>query len=64
MTPIVLGLLCIALGLWGIYDMYYYVMDVVKGGLPLLCMIGGLLAALAGCVPQKSVSDDEEDVHG
>jgi len=42
-----------ALGVWGLYDEYYYVVDFLKGSLPLVLMGGGLLATLAGCVPQK-----------
>lgn len=61
MTSIVLGLLFIALGLWGAYDMYYYVADVVKGGGPLVLMAVGLLAALAGCVPPNRYANDSEE---
>lgn len=48
---IVLGLLFIALGVWGIYDEYFYVADFVKGGLPIGLMAFGLLATLAGVIP-------------
>ncbi len=51
MMEIVLGLLLIALGVWGIYDEYYYVADFVKGGLPIALMAFGLLATLAGVTP-------------
>jgi len=34
MLHIILGLFFIALGIWGLFDEYYYVADFVKGGLP------------------------------
>ena len=60
MTEIVLGLLLIALGLWGIFDEYYYVSDFVKGGFPLLFMVSGLLVTLAGIVPIKKEEKKDE----
>ncbi len=62
MVHIILGLFFFALGIWGIFDEYYYVADIVKGGLPLCMMLVGLLATLAGVVPPKSkeVSGNEE----
>lgn len=60
MSHITVGLLCIALGLWGIYDVYYYVMDFLKGGGPILLMLCGALATLAGCVTPKK---NEERAH-
>ena len=53
MMEIVLGLLLVALGIWGIYDEYYYVADFVKGGLPIMLIISGLLAAMAGVIPYR-----------
>ncbi|GFK92283.1 magnetosome protein MamI-1 [Fundidesulfovibrio magnetotacticus] len=53
MVHIILGLLLMALGVWGLYDEYYYVVDFLKGSIPLALMAGGLLAALAGFVPVK-----------
>ena len=54
MVQIVLGLFLTALGIWGIYDEYYYVADFIKGGLPIVLMIAGLVATVAGIVPYKS----------
>ncbi len=53
MIEIIIGLLFIALGIWGIFDEYYYVVDVVKGGFPILMILFGLVATLAGFVPPK-----------
>ncbi len=59
MLHIILGLFFIALGIWGFFDQYYYVADVVKGGLPILLMLSGLVATLAGLLPptKKEESD-------
>ena len=59
MLNIILGLFFIALGVWGFFDEYYYVADFLKGGIPILLMLSGLIAALAGIIPptQKEESD-------
>ena len=59
MIEIVIGLLMIALGLWGVFDEYYYVSDFVKGGVPLFFMMIGLLAAMAGIVPIKKEEEND-----
>jgi hypothetical protein len=51
MLHIILGLFFIALGIWGLFDEYYYVADSFKGGLPILLILSGLVATLAGFVP-------------
>ena len=51
MVNIILGLFFIALGIWGLFDQYYYVADFFKGGLPILLMLSGLIATLAGLIP-------------
>ena len=51
MISIILGLFFIALGIWGLFDEYYYVADVIKGGLPVLLMLSGIIATLAGIIP-------------
>ena len=51
MVNIILGLFFIALGIWGLFDEYYYVADFIKGGVPLLLMLCGLVATLAGFIP-------------
>ncbi|MBF0475297.1 MAG: hypothetical protein HQK58_05145 [Deltaproteobacteria bacterium] len=60
MLHIILGLFFIALGIWGLFDEYYYVLDFIKGGLPILLMLLGLLATVAGFVPprKKEVSNE------
>ena len=51
MINIMLGLFCIAFGVWGLFDEYYYVADFIKGSIPILCMLTGLIAILAGFIP-------------
>jgi len=46
---VILGLFFVALGIWGIFDEWYYVLDCLKGGGSLLFLLGGLLAMIAGC---------------
>jgi len=53
MLHIITGLFLIALGIWGGYDMYYYVADIVKGGFPIVLILFGLLATLAGFIPPE-----------
>ncbi len=59
MLEIVIGLLMLALGFWGVFDEYYYVSDVVKGGVPLFFMMIGLLATMAGIVPIKKEEEND-----
>lgn len=63
MTHIIFGLFFIALGIWGLFDEYYYVADFFKGGGPLLLVFLGMLATLAGFVPLKQTTK-EEDLDG
>jgi hypothetical protein len=51
MLNIILGLFAIALGIWGLFDEYYYIADFIKGGLPIFLMLSGLIAILAGVIP-------------
>lgn len=48
MLHITIGLFLIALGVWGIFDEWYYVIDFFKGGSCALLMVGGLFGILAG----------------
>lgn len=60
MLHIIFGLLFIALGIWGVFDEYYYIADVIKGGLPICMILLGLVATLAGFIPPK-VKEESED---
>jgi hypothetical protein len=59
MLHIITGLFLIALGIWGIYDEFFYVADFVKGGLPLLMISFGLVATLSGFIPPKEKEESE-----
>jgi len=48
MFSIVLGLIAICLGLWGILSFWWYVIDVMIAVLPLLLLFGGFVALMAG----------------
>lgn len=61
MSHIIFGLFFIALGIWGLFDEYYYVADFFKGGLPLLLVCLGLLATLAGFIPPKPKEEERDD---
>jgi hypothetical protein len=61
MSHIIFGLFFLALGIWGVFDEYYYVADFFKGGVPLFLIFVGLLATLAGFIPLKR---NEEELDG
>ena len=50
MLHIIVGLFAIALGIWGVFDEWYYVVDVVKGGSSIVLILVGLIAIFAGLV--------------
>ncbi len=52
MMHIIIGLFAIALGIWGVFDEWYYVVDAVKGGSSLLLILVGMVGILAGVAPQ------------
>jgi len=60
---IILGLFLVALGIWGIFDEWYYVLDCLKGGGSLLLLLVGLLAMIAGCFgkPRESAMPTTEE---
>lgn len=60
MLEIVLGFFLVALGVWGMYDEYYFVADFMKGGIPLFLMLFGLLATLAGIMPLQKEEENED----
>jgi len=53
MFHIIAGLFCIALGIWGIFDVYYYVSDFIKGGFPICLLLLGLISTMAGFISPK-----------
>jgi len=59
MVHIIIGLFAIALGIWGLFDEYYYVADFVKGSIPIVFMLLGLIAALAGIIPPREMEETD-----
>lgn len=63
MMHIIIGLFFIALGIWGVFDEWYYVVDCVKGGTTVLLLAVGHVAILAGVIrPRKKAEEDSEDL--
>ena len=48
MTNIVVGLVAICLGIWGLVNYWWYTVDVIIAIFPLVLLIFGLVALLAG----------------
>ena len=48
MMHVIIGLFFIALGVWGVFDERYYVVDFIKGGGSVFLIIVGALAIFAG----------------
>ena len=61
MMHIIIGLFFIALGIWGVFDEWYYVVDFVKGGGSVFLVLAGLVGILAGLVGPIRTKDDSED---
>jgi hypothetical protein len=48
MTNIVVGLVAICLGIWGLVNYWWYTVDVIIAIFPLVLLLFGLIALLAG----------------
>ncbi|MCK5254721.1 MAG: hypothetical protein KAQ81_01765 [Deltaproteobacteria bacterium] len=48
MISLVVGVLCVAVGCYGVYDEYYATMDFIRGLLPPLLIVAGLTALIHG----------------
>jgi hypothetical protein len=65
---IIIGLFFIALGIWGVFDEWYYVVDFVKGSFSVLLVLVGIFGILAGAAgprkkrEQMAVVDNPGDV--
>jgi hypothetical protein len=60
MMHIVVGLFFIALGTWGVFDEWYYVVDCVKGGTTVFLLAVGHIAILAGVVRPKEKAEESD----
>ena len=54
MMHIIVGLFFIALGIWGVFDEWYYVVDFLKGSFSVLLVAVGLVGIMAGAVGRSS----------
>jgi len=66
MMHIVVGLFFIALGIWGVFDECYYVVDFVKGSSSVLLVVAGVFGILAGVLgplkkPEQAATADAPD---
>ena len=61
MMHIILGLFFIALGIWGVMDEWYYVLDSIKAIGSLGLLGGGLLAFVAGLLGRPSSVSESDD---
>lgn len=57
MVHISVGLALIGLGLWGVFDNWYYLMDLSKGAIPVVMIVLGL-ASLWIAVIEDDVKKD------
>jgi len=60
MIHIIFGLFFISLGVWGIFDEWYYVVDFLKGFSAVVLLIGGTLAILFGVLNPLSGNDNRD----
>jgi hypothetical protein len=58
MIHIIFGLFFISLGIWGIFDEWYYVVDFLKGFSAVVLLIGGTLAILFGVLAPPTGNDN------
>jgi len=66
MKHIIIGLIAITLGLWGIVVNWYQFIDLLWVLIPMLVLIGGIVALLAGIsnfndTPSKTLSAETPD---
>ena len=45
---VVLGVVLLGLGIFGFFDEYYAVLDFLKGSVPLLLLLAGMVSVVAG----------------
>lgn len=60
MLHVFIGLFFIALGIWGIFDEWFYVIDFLKGSGSVFLILAGLLAIFAGTVGSLKKQDEDE----
>lgn len=48
MANIIIGLLCVAFGLWGMSVWWYSMAELLRGTVPLILLVFGVVALMAG----------------
>ena len=61
MPQIIAGLLAVALGLWGISVWWYSVEELLRGLVPLILVLFGIIALMAGVSRNSSVQSEASD---
>jgi hypothetical protein len=60
MMHVIIGLFFIALGVWGVFDEWYYVVDFLKGSGSLFLIVAGMLAIFAGAVGPLGKREEDD----
>ncbi len=60
MPSIIAGLLAFALGLWGLSVWWYSVEELLRGLIPLLLLLFGMVALMAGVSRVVTVAEDDK----
>ena len=61
MNQVIIGLFLIALGIWGLFDEWYYVLDFIKGSLPLFMIAIGILSILLFVVGPENLKKEQKN---
>ncbi len=64
MMHVILGLFFIALGVWGVFDEWYYVLDYLKASSSILLIVVGLIALVAGVMDRPVTGPEEPGEEG
>ncbi len=61
MSTVIIGLLAIAFGLWGLTVWWWSVVEVLRGVIPIVLLLVGMVALAAGVtqVRQEDVKDED-----
>lgn len=61
MPSIIIGLLALSLGLWGLSVWWYSVVELLRGLVPLILVLTGMLALMAGVTRIRTEKHDVND---
>jgi len=60
-ATIIFGLVCLSLGLWGISAWWWSLVEVLRGLVPLLAVVLGLVALGAGVTKMREATPGDSD---